>query len=92
MVTAMLIHMLDERGDLNLLDPISYYIPEYGVNGKRRATIFHLLSHRGGIPRIDSEVTPELLFNQEEILKRLCAAKPVSPSGTHLAYPAVTGG
>jgi CubicO group peptidase (beta-lactamase class C family) len=40
MVTAMLIHMLDERGDLNLLDPISYYIPEYGVNGKRRATIF----------------------------------------------------
>ena len=48
MITAMLIHMLDERGDLNLLDPISYYIPEYGVNGKRRATIFHLLSHRGG--------------------------------------------
>jgi hypothetical protein len=40
MITAMLIHMLDERGDLNLLDPISYYIPEYGVNGKRRATIF----------------------------------------------------
>ncbi|QER40723.1 beta-lactamase family protein [Acinetobacter suaedae] len=92
MVTAMLIHMLDERGDLNLLDPISYYIPEYGVNGKRRATLFHLLSHRGGIPRVEGEVTPELLFDQEEILKRLCAAKPVSPSGTHLAYHAVTAG
>ena len=92
MVTAMLIHMLDERGDLNLLDPISYYIPEYCVNGKRRATIFHLLSHRGGIPRIDQEVTPELLFNQDEVLKLLCAAKPVSPSGTHLAYHAVTAG
>jgi CubicO group peptidase (beta-lactamase class C family) len=50
MVTAMLIHMLDERGDLNLLDPISYYIPEYGVNGKRRATIFHLLSHVVAFP------------------------------------------
>ena len=92
MITAMLIHMLDERGDLNLLDPISYYIPEYGVNGKRRATIFHLLSHRGGIPRIDSEVTPELLFDQERILKLLYAAKPVSPSGNHLAYHAVTAG
>ena len=92
MVTAMLIHMLDERGDLNLLDPISYYIPEYGVNGKRRATLFHLLSHRGGIPRIDGEITPELLFDEKEILKRLCAAKPVSPSGTHLAYHAVTAG
>lgn len=92
MITAMLIHMLDERGDLNLLDPISYYIPEYGVNGKRRATIFHLLSHRGGIPRIESEVTPELLFDQEKILKLLYAAKPVSPSGNHLAYHAVTAG
>ena len=92
MVTAMLVHMLDERGDLNLLDPISYYIPEYGVNGKRRATLFHMLSHRGGIPRIDGEITPELLFDEKEILKRLCAAKPVSPSGTHLAYHAVTAG
>ncbi len=44
------------------LDPVSYYIPEYGVNGKRRATIFHLLSHRGGIPYVDGDVTPELLF------------------------------
>ena len=91
-VTAMLIHMLDERGDLNLLDPISRYIPEYGVNGKRRATIFHLLAHRGGIPRIDSKVTPELLFNQDQILERLYAAQPVSASGTHLAYHAVTSG
>ena len=91
-VTAMLIHMLDERGDLNLLDPISHYIPEYGVNGKRRATIFHLLAHRGGIPRIDSKVTPELLFNQDQILEHLYAAQPVSASGTHLAYHAVTSG
>jgi hypothetical protein len=32
------------------------------------------------------------LFNQDEILKRLYAAKPVSASGTHLAYHAVTAG
>lgn len=92
MVTAMLIHMLDETGEINLLDPISYYIPEYAQNGKRRATIFHLLSHRGGIPRIEMEVTPELLFDQKQILKHLYAAKPISPAGTHLAYHAVTAG
>lgn len=92
LVTAMLIHMLNEQGKINLLDPISYYIPEYGVNGKRRATIFHLLSHRGGIPRIDADVTPELLFDKEQILKQLYAAQPVSASGTHLAYHAVTAG
>ena len=27
-VTAMLIHLLDELGEIDLLDPISYYIPE----------------------------------------------------------------
>lgn len=91
-VTAMLVHLLDEQGELNLLDPISYYIPEYGVNGKRRATLFHLLSHRGGIPKIDGDVTPDLLFDREAILKKLYAAAPVSASGTRLAYHAVTAG
>ncbi len=92
LVTAMLIHLLDERGEINLLDPISYYIPEYGVNGKRHATIFHLLSHRGGIPKVDAEVTPELLFDSKAILKMLCAASPTSASGSRLAYHAVTAG
>ncbi len=91
-ITAMLIHMLDETGAINLLDPISYYIPEYAQNGKRRATIFHLLSHRGGIPRIEMEVTPELLFDKDRILQHLYAAQPISPAGTHLAYHAVTAG
>ncbi len=92
MITAMLIHMLDETGEINLLDPVSYYIPEYAQNGKRRATIFHLLSHRGGIPRVETEVTPELLFDKEQILQQLYASKPISPAGAHLAYHAVTAG
>ncbi len=92
LITAMLIHMLDEQGVINLLDPVSYYIPEYGVNGKRRSTIFHLLAHRGGIPHIEGKITPELLFNKEEILQRLYTAKPVAPSGSRLAYHAVTAG
>ncbi|MEC7120110.1 MAG: serine hydrolase domain-containing protein [Pseudomonadota bacterium] len=91
-VTAMLLHYLDEQGEISLLDPISHYIPEYGVNGKRRASLFHLMSHRGGIPKVDGDMPPELLFNKPEILKRLCAAKPVSPSGHRLAYHALSAG
>jgi len=91
-VTAMLVHLLAERGEIDLLDPVSQYIPEYGVNGKRRATILHLLAHRGGVPHIEGDVTPELLFDKDAILKMLCAAEPVSPSGYRLAYHAVTAG
>lgn len=91
-VNAMLVHLLNEQGKINLLDPISHYIPEFGVNGKRRATIFHLLSHRGGIPSIDTEVTPELLFDRERILKLLYEAKPVARAGSQVSYHAVTAG
>jgi len=91
-ITAMLVHLLSERGEIDLLDPISQYIPEYGVNGKRRATILHLLTHRGGVPHLKGDVTPELLFNKEEVVKKLCAAEPVSTSGYRMAYHAVTAG
>lgn len=91
-ITAMLVHILDEEGTLNLLDPISRYIPEYAQNGKRHTTIFHLLSHRGGIARIDDNINPEVLFNHQEILQRLYAAKPTTVSGSQLAYHAITAG
>lgn len=91
-ITAMLVHLLDERGDIDLLDPISRYIPEYGVNGKRNATIYHLLAHRGGIPKLEGDINPELLFNDEEVIARLCAARPASPSGYRMAYHALTAG
>lgn len=91
-VNAMLVHLLNEQGKINLLDPVSRYIPEFAANGKRRATIFHLLSHRGGIPNIETEVTPELLFDREKILQLLYQAKPVAHVGSQLAYHAVTAG
>lgn len=91
-ITAMLIHLLDQRGEIDLLDPVSHYIPEYGVNGKKNATIYHLLSHRGGIPKITGDFDPELLYDLDGILRELCAARPVSPSGHRVAYHAITAG
>lgn len=91
-VTAMLVHKLDEEGLIDLLDPVSHYIPEYGVNGKRNATIYHLLAHRGGIPRISGNFDPELLYDVDGIVKELCKAEAVSPSGYRAAYHAITAG
>lgn len=91
-ITAMLVHLLDERGLIDLLDPISHYIPEYGVNGKKNATIYHLLAHRGGIPRIAGDFDPELLYDLDAVLRELYAARPVSPSGHRVAYHAITAG
>ncbi|WP_297924039.1 serine hydrolase [uncultured Agitococcus sp.] len=91
-VTAMLIHLLDELGEIDLLDPISYYIPEYGVNGKKNATIYHLLAHRGGIPSLPKNTDPKLLFSPDSALDLLYKAKPIAPSGHRAAYHALTAG
>lgn len=92
-VTAMLVHWLAQEGKLNLLDPIAHYIPEFANHGKEKTTIQHLLSHRGGVPRIDTEnVDPALLFDHDAVMELLCNARPVSPGGRRLAYHAITAG
>lgn len=90
--TAVLIHLLNERGLINLLDPVSYYIPEYAVHGKQETTILHLLTHRGGIPQLANESDPELLFDHRSCVKKICAAKAIFPAGHHPAYHAITAG
>ena len=91
-VTATVIHKLAEQGKLNLLDPISHYIPEFGQNGKERTTIYQLLSHRAGIPGIPPDQPFDTVYDHRASLKLLCAAKPIDEYGRTQAYHAVTGG
>jgi CubicO group peptidase (beta-lactamase class C family) len=90
--TAVLVHILNERGLIDLLDPVSYYIPEYAAQGKQDTTILHLLTHRGGIPHLVNETDHELLFDHQAVIKKICAAEAVAPSGHRLAYHAITAG
>ncbi len=91
-VTALLIHMLAEDGSISLLDPVSYYNPEFAKSGKKNITIHQILSHRGGIPGIPPNTPIDVLWNNDEIWRLLCEAKPISVDGDHLAYHAITGG
>lgn len=91
-VTAVLIHLLHERGLIHLNDAVTKYIPEYAAEGKQGTTILHLLTHRGGIPRLDGNISPELMFDTKAIIQLLCAAKPIYPTGTRQAYHAVSAG
>ena len=91
-VTALLMHMLSEQGLVNLMDPVSYYCPEFARNGKRTITVHQILSHRGGIPAIPRETPIDVLWDRDEIWRLLCAAKPVEVDGAKVAYHAITGG
>src|SRR5215472_13661686 len=49
-LTALLIHLLAERGALALDDPVARYWPEFGQAGKAAITIRQVLQHRSGMP------------------------------------------
>lgn len=91
-VTALLVHMLVEDGKINLLDPVSFYCPEFGQHGKEKITVHQVLSHRAGIPGIPNNTREDILWDSKTIWKLLCEAEPIAVDGGHLAYHAVTGG
>ena len=92
-VTAMVIHLLDQRRLIHINDPVCEYIPEFGVKKKQWITIHDVLGHRAGIPNLPPQVmTLEQLEDQEGIIRLLCEAEPAWRPGKQLAYHAVTGG
>lgn len=91
-VTAVLMHMLNEKKLINLHDPISFYAPEFAKRGKKNITIHQVLSHRSGVPGLPEGLPIETLWDNETIWRLLCDAEPESPRGDKLAYHALTGG
>jgi CubicO group peptidase (beta-lactamase class C family) len=92
-IAAMLVHLLSERKEISLLDPVSHYIPAFGQNGKQDISIYQLLCHKAGIPsvQVDEDEAEALLTSPRALLARLYASAPDRP-GQHHAYHALTAG
>lgn len=88
-VTAACLLQLWEQGRLELDDPVARHIPEFAAHGKEGITIRHLLTHTGGIRRLDLG-WPESSW--EEIIATLGAMRPEPrwPPGEKAGYHAVS--
>ncbi len=92
-VTAMLIHLLAERDQLHVDEPVATFIPEFARNRKERITIRDLLTHRAGIPDTPAEIADlDMLQDPQQILEMLYELEPTYRPGTVPAYHAVTSG
>ncbi len=92
-VTAMVMHLLDERHVIHLNDPVAEYVPEFAANKKQWITIHHVLAHRAGVPTLPADVMQlERLADPAAIVQMLCDAAPSMRAGRQLAYHAITGG
>ena len=92
-VTALVVHMLDGRGDLSISDPVAEYVPEFARHGKEGITIGHVLAHRAGIAKLPADALDlENIERPEYLVELIADVKPSSAPGKLLAYHAVSGG
>jgi CubicO group peptidase (beta-lactamase class C family) len=90
---ALLVHLLAERGELNLDDPVAEHWPEFGRNGKESVTIRHVLQHRSGLFATQTYVGDALaLTDWPRSMRRLENAKPRWRPGEVPAYQAIAFG
>lgn len=92
-VTAVLVHMAEERGALHLDDRIADFVPAFARRGKESITLRQLMTHRAGLPSLpDAGLDEHVLTDWPRILGLLCDARPLTVPGRRLAYHALTGG
>lgn len=91
-ITAMAVHKLAEDGMIKLLDPVSYYLPEFGRKGKEDVSIYQLLIHRGGFPQFEGEVEPETIYDRDKVLDHIYHTESWCEQGRIQAYHALTSG
>jgi CubicO group peptidase (beta-lactamase class C family) len=92
-ITAMVMHKLEEMGELDLDDTIAQYVPGFEAHGKADITIRQVLSHRAGLSTLPGEAFDlDLLTDHDEVEHIVCQLRPgVFPSPAP-EYHAVTGG
>jgi CubicO group peptidase (beta-lactamase class C family) len=92
-ITAFVVHMLHERGILDIENRVCEYIPGYEEHGKEDITIAHVLAHRAGVPNLPREAFDLARASDRDFMvATLCAARPFARPGRYLAYHAVSGG
>ncbi|MEU9122945.1 serine hydrolase domain-containing protein [Streptomyces sp. NPDC048506] len=91
-VAAVVPLLLHQRGLLDLDAPVGTYWPEFKVAGKERVLVRHLLSHRAGLPVLDTPLTPAQAIDGASGPAAVAAQAPAWEPGTDHGYHAQTYG
>lgn len=91
-ITAIVAHLLAQRGELDLDAMVADYWPEFAAEGKENVPVRWLLSHRSGLPTFDRRVTLEEALAWEPAVAALASQHPLWQPGTTYGYHALTYG
>jgi CubicO group peptidase (beta-lactamase class C family) len=85
-ITCMAMLQRVERGEVRLNTPVAEIIPEFGVKGKQRATIGHLMSHMAGLGSSFPPVAAEDQGNLDVVVEAVCATAATAVPGEETSY------
>ena len=91
-MTALCANRLIEEGKIDPEAPVAKYWPEFAQAGKENIPVKWLLSHRAGVPAIDSPLSIEDGFRWEPLVNALAKQTPFWEPGTKHGYHALTFG
>ncbi|MFW9952692.1 MAG: serine hydrolase domain-containing protein, partial [Candidatus Thorarchaeota archaeon] len=91
-MTALCIHMLVDRGLINVDDPVAKYWPEFAQNGKELIPIKLILSHSAGLPGFDKKISEDTLYDWDRIIRLIASQKPWWKPGSKIGYHSMTFG
>ncbi|RAJ62450.1 CubicO group peptidase (beta-lactamase class C family) [Streptomyces sp. Amel2xB2] len=83
---AAVLHLLHQRGQLDLDAPVATYWPEFKPHGKERLLVRHALAHRAGLPALDEPLTAHQAVDGVTAPSALAAQSPLWEPGTDHGY------
>jgi CubicO group peptidase (beta-lactamase class C family) len=91
-LTATVVHVLAENGQIDYDLRIADVWPEYARHGKGSTTLRHVLTHSAGVPQLPSYTTPEDLLDWDRMCRTIAGTTPIWEPGTRHGYHAWTWG
>ena len=90
--TAACVHLLAQRGLLDMDAPVVKYWPEFGQAGKEHIPVRWLLTHEAGLPTIDAKLSREEALAWDPVIRALEVQAPLWDPGSAHGYHAHTYG
>ena len=91
-LTSTCVHLLAERGLIDLHEPVAAYWPEFAQSGKEAITVTMVMAHRSGVIGPQHRLEPGEVLDWDLVCAELAAAEPWWTPGTAQGYHMVTFG
>lgn len=91
-LTSTCVHLLADRGELDLSAPVARYWPEFARAGKQDITVAMVLGHRSGVIGPREPVDWRDVTDWDGVCERIAAAEPWWEPGTAQGYHMVSFG